>query len=212
MKKYHKYSEVSHRLYVICTTNLLIKKTFSLNTNKTALTKGERVMGERLKRLKLDKRALLFTVIGVFIGIAFFAGTAGSLKATDTAEFCSTCHIMTDAYESFMESNHATLNCNDCHVPNSSLTAKLPFKAKAGMSHMYMNTLGSNKVPDVLYAKESSQLVINENCISCHAPSLDNVKLEAKESCIDCHRQVPHNGGDYRPAHWFEPQSFEFRR
>lgn len=140
------------------------------------LDKGGEKVGKKLKGLKLDKRLLLFTVIGIFIGIAFFAGTAGSLKATDTAEFCSSCHIMTDAYESFMESNHATLNCNDCHVPNNSLIEKLPYKAKAGMSHMYMNTIGANSIPDVLYAKDSSQEVINENCISCHAPGLDNVK------------------------------------
>ncbi|MCD8511424.1 MAG: hypothetical protein LRY73_17210 [Bacillus sp. (in: Bacteria)] len=29
-------------------------------------------MGKKLKGLKLDKRLLLFTVIGIFIGIAFF--------------------------------------------------------------------------------------------------------------------------------------------
>ncbi|MDQ0255292.1 cytochrome c nitrite reductase small subunit [Evansella vedderi] len=167
-------------------------------------------MGERLKKLNLDKKLLLFTAIGVFLGIALFSGTAGALKATDTGEFCSSCHIMESAYESFTSSNHASLYCNDCHVPNNSLVEKLPYKAKAGMSHMYMNTIGANQIPKVLHAKASSQEVINNNCIMCHEPGLQNINHDSKGNCIDCHRTVPHNGGDYRPTEWFEPKQFHF--
>ncbi len=166
-------------------------------------------MGEKLKML--DKRLLLFTLIGIFAGIVLFAGTAGTMKATDSGEFCSSCHIMGTAYETFADSNHATLSCNDCHAPRDSAVAKMAFKAKAGMGHMYMNTLGASKIPDVLHATAESQDVINENCISCHEPGLQNVDhAGAYDSCIDCHRQVPHNKGDFRPAEWFEPKQFNF--
>ncbi|MCD8511579.1 MAG: NapC/NirT family cytochrome c [Bacillus sp. (in: Bacteria)] len=132
-------------------------------------------MGEKLKKLKLDRKLLLFTVIGAFIGIALFAGTATTLEATDTGEFCSTCHIMERAYETFSNTNHSVLKCNDCHLPHDNTVSKLTFKAKAGMSHMYMNTLGSNQVPDVIRAKEESTEVVLENCLRCHEPSVENV-------------------------------------
>lgn len=169
-------------------------------------------MGEKLKKLRLDKKILLFTVIGAFIGIALFAGTATTLEATDSGEFCSTCHIMERAYESFASTNHSVLKCNDCHLPHDNTVTKLTFKAKAGMSHMYMNTLGANKVPDVIHAKEKSTEVALQNCIRCHEPSLENVSAHegASGTCIDCHRQVPHGGGDFRPADWFEPGKFYF--
>ncbi|MCT8136328.1 NapC/NirT family cytochrome c [Anaerobacillus sp. CMMVII] len=165
-------------------------------------------MGKLLKRL--DKKILLFTLAGVFAGIVLFAGTAGTLKATDSGEFCSSCHIMGTVYETFANSNHASLSCNDCHAPRDSVTSKLMFKAKAGMGHMYMNTIGASKIPDVLHATADSQEVINQNCISCHEPSLQNVSHDVKDSCVDCHRQVPHMKGDFRPADWFEPKEFYF--
>lgn len=166
-------------------------------------------MGEKLKML--DKRLLLFSLIGVFVGIVLFAGTAGTMKATDTGEFCSSCHIMGTAYETFANSNHAALTCNDCHAPRDSQAAKVMFKAKAGLGHMYMNSLGANKIPDVIHATADSYEVINQNCISCHEPSLQNVAHDySYESCIDCHRQVPHQNGDFRPADWFETREFNF--
>ncbi|WP_280772249.1 cytochrome c3 family protein [Salipaludibacillus daqingensis] len=162
-------------------------------------------------REKLDKRALLFVLTGVFIGIALLAGSSGAMKATDSAEFCSTCHIMDDVYQSYTESSHATLACNDCHAPQDSLTSKIIFKAKAGSHDIYMNTLGSKNVPDVIHATEASQEVIEANCISCHETSMTNVDYhDIKDGgCIDCHRQVPHGSAGYKPAEWFEPGEYD---
>lgn len=165
------------------------------------------------RRRLINKRALLFILIGVFVGITLFAGTAGTMQATDSPEFCSSCHIMDEAYQSFTESNHASLSCNDCHAPSDSLTSKLAFKAKAGASHIYMNTLGSDQIPDVIHAKEESREVIEANCISCHEAGLENVEYhDVKEGgCIDCHRQVPHGNGVYKPADWFESGNYDAR-
>ncbi|WP_257822753.1 cytochrome c3 family protein [Salipaludibacillus agaradhaerens] len=160
------------------------------------------------------RKKLLLVLSGIFIGIVLFAGTVGSMKATDSPEFCSTCHIMDDYYDSFMDSNHATLSCNDCHAPNDSLTAKLVFKAKAGASHMYMNTLGSDQIPDNIHATAQSQEVIDKNCITCHEAGLENVAFhDVKEGgCVDCHRHVPHGNGGHKPEDWFDPGSYDARR
>ncbi len=175
---------------------------------KVLKKKGEKPMGEKLKRL--DKKITLFILIGVFVGIVLFTGTTGTLKATDTGDFCSSCHIMEKAFETFTDSNHAALSCNDCHAPRDSIVAKLAFKAKAGMGHMYMNTLGASKIPDVLSATANSKEVINQNCISCHEPSLENIEHDAKETCIACHRQVPHNKGSFKSAEWFKSGNYNF--
>ena len=161
----------------------------------------------------VNKKAALFLLAGVFIGIALLAGTSSAMTYTDSADFCSSCHVMDEAYDSFKSSNHASLSCNDCHAPTENLASKLAFKAKAGGSHMYMNTIGRNDIPDVLYAKDASVEVIEANCISCHEAGLSNVEYhDVKEGgCIDCHRDVPHGNGMYKPDDWFEPGNYEAR-
>jgi hypothetical protein len=79
---------------------------------------------------------------------------------------------MDSAFGSFSASNHAHLDCNDCHAPTESFLVKMTFKARAGMGHMYMNTIGRGDIPDVLHATSGSVDVVNDNCIKCHQPSL----------------------------------------
>lgn len=159
---------------------------------------------------KINKKLLLFTLIGVFAGVVLFAGTAGSLKATDTPEFCASCHVYESTITHFNESNHANLNCNDCHTPNDSMLGKYTYKAKSALGHGYMYTVGTDKIPNVIHATEQSREVVEQNCISCHEPSLKNIDHDAKDSCVDCHRQVPHGKGNFKTDEWFEPQDYDF--
>lgn len=142
----------------------------------------------------VDKRLLLF--IGVFIGVVLTAGSSAALHATDTDEFCSSCHVMSTAYNTFKDSTHAHLECNDCHAPSDSLTRKIIFKARAGFHDIYMNTFNADEIPEVFHVTEASRQVINENCISCHQSTITNVAHDAKEDCSDCHRYVPHGKGN----------------
>lgn len=161
----------------------------------------------------INRKAVLFMLAGVFIGIALFAGTSSAMKVTDSAEFCSGCHVMDPAYETFNQSNHATLACNDCHAPTDSTVSKMAFKARAGASHVYMNTVGQDDIPDVLKAKDHSLEVVEANCISCHEAGLSNVEYhDVKEGgCIDCHRGVPHGNRMYKPDDWFVPGEYDAR-
>lgn len=154
--------------------------------------------------LSLDKRLLL--AIGVFLGIAFTVGFSTSIHATDTADFCATCHVMAPEYESFIDSTHAHLNCNDCHAPTDNYAKKLLFKAEAGFHDIYMNTFKSDEIPEVIHATAASEEVINNNCISCHQSTLQDVSHDAKDSCTDCHRFVPHGKGNFKSPEWFKPK------
>lgn len=149
-----------------------------------------------------NNKLLLFILLGVFIGIVVYAGTVTAIKATDTGEFCSSCHVMDTVYEAFTRSPHGKLDCNDCHAPTDNVVNKMAFKARAGLGHIYMNTLGASRIPDVLHATEASVDVVNKNCISCHEYTLDNVAHDSKGTCIGCHRQVPHGLGIFKSPDW----------
>ena len=154
------------------------------------------------KFISLDKRLLL--LIGVFTGIIVSVVAAKGLAYTDSPEFCSSCHIMGNVHDSFAESTHAELACSDCHLPHDSVVNKYVNKAKAGIGHVYFNTLGESKIPQVLHATDNSVETINDNCVSCHESTLSNVSHDAKDSCASCHRAVPH-GSDFKNEDFYKP-------
>lgn len=154
------------------------------------------------KFLSIDKKMLLF--IGVFVGIILSVVTVKGLAYSDSPEFCSSCHIMTQVHDSFTDSTHAELACGDCHLPHDNIVNKLTEKAKAGMGHVYYNTLGVEKIPGVLHTTENSQEIINENCISCHENTVKNISHDAKDSCSSCHEAVPHGNG-FKTEDYFKP-------
>jgi cytochrome c nitrite reductase small subunit len=160
-------------------------------------------LGERLRSSR--GKLTLVAVGGVVAGVVLGGVSMSLIEQTDSPDFCNSCHIMDSAFGSFQESNHAHLQCNDCHAPTDNLLVKLSFKARAGAGHMYYNTIGRGSIPDVLHATSDSVDVVNDNCISCHEPSLQEVSHTSKETCSDCHRSVPHGRGMYRPDEWHEP-------
>ncbi|MCD8511217.1 MAG: NapC/NirT family cytochrome c [Bacillus sp. (in: Bacteria)] len=149
-----------------------------------------------------NNKLLLMTLVGAFLGIVLYVSTVTIIQATDTPEFCSSCHVMDTVYESFTNSPHSRLDCNDCHAPTDTFVNRMTFKAKAGLGHIYMNTFGANNIPDVLHATEDSVEVINDNCISCHQHTIQNVAHDSKGTCMDCHRHVPHGLGIFKSPDW----------
>jgi len=161
-------------------------------------------LGERLRSSR--GKMAMFAVGGVVAGVILGGASMELIDQTDSPEFCNSCHIMDSAFGSFQESNHAHLDCNDCHAPTDGLLlVKLSFKARAGAGHIYYNTIGRGSIPDVLHATTDSVEVVNNNCISCHEPSIQAVNHASKENCADCHRSVPHGRGMFRPEDWHEP-------
>ncbi len=141
-----------------------------------------------MKKMKgLSLKAVLVILL---VGIALSAGIGFSMKKTDEAEFCGSCHLMYEAIRTHKQSVHAELACNDCHTPEP-LVSKYTFKGYAGMKDMYKNTFA--EIHDVIQATDSTQSVVNDNCIRCHSMTTLNVEAETvKENCTDCHRLVPH--------------------
>lgn len=142
-------------------------------------------------------RLLSLGAVVVLIGMAIYVGRISEAASylSDDPRACVNCHIMNPQYTTWRHSSHARVtNCNDCHVPHTSVLAKYYFKMKDGFRHSLLFTL--RKERQVIQAIPESKAVIQQNCIRCHARTLDAVGApihsDFTRQCTDCHREVPH--------------------
>jgi cytochrome c nitrite reductase small subunit len=112
-----------------------------------------------------------------------------SVKATDGAAFCASCHAMSEAVWTHGQSVHRQFDCNECHTP-AALGAKLPFKAQTGLKDIAADL---STIPDLIHSSAKMKDVIQANCRRCHLGSTMGVAMDVKPYCTDCHRTVPHN-------------------
>ena len=110
---------------------------------------------------------------------------------------CNNCHVMDYVYEGWYHAGHNDwATCNDCHTPHA-LIPKYYIKALSGYHHVTTFYLG--EIPDAIRAKESSREIIQENCLRCHAATVDNIEMGQiygevgpQRYCFECHRSVAH--------------------
>ncbi|GFN22870.1 MAG: NapC/NirT family cytochrome c [Thermoanaerobacteraceae bacterium] len=96
---------------------------------------------------------------------------------TDRPEYCLSCHVMEDSYESWFHSSHREwATCRDCHVPHQNLVAKLAGKAADGMRDLYM--FYTNQIPDPILLSNRGSRIVQENCLRCHGTIMANVNME----------------------------------
>ena len=142
-------------------------------------------------------------IFGSIVGLSFFLAKESEVVSYmgDDPKTCVNCHVMTSEYNSWMHSSHREVTtCNECHVPHNNFVNKYFFKAKDGLYHATVFTL--RQEPQVIFMKEASQEVVQNNCIRCHKQQVTDVKLSSwlenhdenrtGRKCWDCHREVPH--------------------
>lgn len=182
------------------------------------VTRMCRLIG-RLRRP--SKTAALGTLLGVgFVaGVIFWGGFNWSMEATNTEEFCITCHEMEDnVYQEYKETIHYSnrtgvrATCPDCHVPKTWIH-KVVRKIKAS-NEIYHKLLGSINTREKYEAKRL-ELATNvwkvmeetdsRECRNCHSfeymdfpsqekrsrNSHDQAMTEGK-TCINCHKGIAH--------------------
>lgn len=145
----------------------------------------------------------VLVLVGLTLGIGgvIFHQSRAWSYLLDDPKACINCHIMMPQYTTWQHSSHARVaSCNDCHVPHSSLAAKYFFKAKDGMRHATLFTLGMEE--QVIRITDPSKAVVQDNCLRCHGFVNDQVStngITLKDAqhgqgrlCWDCHREVPH--------------------
>ena len=158
--------------------------------------------------------------IGFVLGVIFWGGFNTAMEATNTEQFCITCHEMEDnVYQEYRDTIHYSnrtgvrATCPDCHVPKTWIH-KIVRKIKAS-NELYHKVLGTIDTPEKFEAKRL-QLARNvwkamketdsRECRNCHDyNSMDYMKqgrravaqhiegFDNGKTCIDCHAGIAHS-------------------
>ena len=132
-----------------------------------------------------------FGLLVAFVaGLVVFGVCNLTVSATDKADFCARCHVMSEQVWTHSLSVHARQDCNECHTPhNDGVVSRLTYKTKVGLTDVVANYM---TVPDRISATATMKDVIQDNCVRCHYETVRQVNMTVKPYCTDCHRAVPH--------------------
>ncbi|MDP2194574.1 MAG: NapC/NirT family cytochrome c [Rhodocyclaceae bacterium] len=172
-----------------------------------------------LRRPSAKYSLLGLLVAGFFSGILFWGGFNTGMEATNTMNFCISCHEMRDnVYKEYQYTIHYSnrtgvrATCSDCHVPKD-WTNKMIRKVKASYE-IWGKITGKIDTPEKFEAnrmemaeREWARMKASDSieCRNCHnfdAMSQELQKktpykkhMEAKaagQTCIECHQGIAH--------------------
>jgi cytochrome c-type protein NapC len=177
-------------------------------------------------RVMFSRRMVFNTSLGggllfALFGIIFWGGFNTAMEATNTMEFCISCHEMEDnVYQEYRKTIHyanrtgVRASCSDCHVPDPWLH-KIRRKIQASNEVLH-KVLGSIDTPEKFDAKRlklatnvwhAMKETDSRECRNCHnftAMNKDSQKPRAQnqhanalrtgQTCIDCHKGIAHKG------------------
>jgi cytochrome c-type protein NapC len=172
-----------------------------------------------LRRPSAKWSVLALVVVGFFAGIIFWGGFHTALEATNTIEFCTSCHEMHDnVYEEYKgtvhDSNRTGVRavCPDCHVPKD-WVHKIARKIQASneVYHWLRGTVGTKEKFEAHRMELATHVwkVMKESnsreCRNCHSfEAMNSSKqspraqknhaqaLQEGKTCIDCHKGIAH--------------------
>lgn len=139
------------------------------------------------------KAALMAVSVFVVLGIAFLAYRFWDYKENNP-KFCVTCHLMTSAYSSWEQGEHAGVNCHECHR----------------LSLLDQNRLLVSfvlKKPATVPVRHGKTIVPSKYCSACHwqqnpeypqAAKITNSPMHATHffrhqiECSTCHGYILH--------------------
>jgi cytochrome c-type protein NapC len=172
-----------------------------------------------LKQPSAKYSLLTLLVVGFFSGIIFWGGFNTAMEATNTLEFCVSCHEMRDTvYQEYKKTIHYSNRtgvraiCSDCHVPKD-WVHKMARKIQAS-GEIYGKIMGTIDTPEKFEAKRL-ELAEHEwarmkgsdsrECRNCHTFDGMNTEVQKqrarkqhelaqrdKQTCIDCHKGIAH--------------------
>ncbi|MBL8572315.1 MAG: NapC/NirT family cytochrome c [Hyphomicrobiaceae bacterium] len=167
-------------------------------------------------------------MVGLALGIVVWGGFNTALDATNSLEFCTSCHEMrATVYPEYLQSAHYSnpsgvrAICSDCHVPRD-WTHKLIRKVEAS-SELYAKLAGTISTPEKFEARrldlarhEWDRMRANDSreCRNCHSFEAMNFHKQKREAadamreaerkgktCIDCHKGIAHKLPDLTARH-----------
>lgn len=151
------------------------------------------------------KGAILLLSIGIVTGIVLWGGFNTAMEATNTEQFCISCHEMEEnVYQELQETVHFTnrtgvrATCPDCHVPKEWIH-KFVRKIQAS-NELYHKLLGTIDTPEKFEAKRlelakhvwrSMRETDSRECRNCH-----------KFPSMDLDKQTPRSADAHDPHYW----------
>jgi cytochrome c nitrite reductase small subunit len=137
------------------------------------------------------KKFLIYSIISSFVFMLFLiAGPPKLLEKTSSPEFCNSCHVMNNMYESwFITGLHRSIKCVDCHLPNNNIVNHILWKGIDGMNDVVRFNTGFYKEP--IYAGNHARKVLKDNCVRCHSDMVSFMETGGRD-CWSCHRRVTH--------------------
>ena len=175
------------------------------------------------QRGKSSLKKRVFILLTVFAAGIIFAGLFNvGLSATNTTEFCTSCHSMQINYEEYKETLHyqspsgVRASCADCHVPKEfgpKLVAKI--LAYKDVVHEILGTIDTPEkfeqhrwdMASRVWAKMKAS--DSRECRSCHTYEQMDLSEQSRsarnrhgraedegKTCIDCHKGLAHEEPD----------------
>lgn len=158
--------------------------------------------------------------VGFIAGVCFWGGFNTAMEATNTLEFCISCHEMRDTvYQEYKETIHYSNRtgvraiCSDCHVPKD-WGHKMMRKIQASQE-IYGKIMGTIDTPEKFEAKrlelaehEWARMKASDSreCRNCHSfasmntekqklrgAKMHKIAQDDKKTCIDCHKGIAHH-------------------
>jgi cytochrome c-type protein NapC len=128
--------------------------------------------------LKHLPRKVFYTLLtaGVAIGLTMSLPAVEMVHYFSSNDFCTGCHSMTAAKESFARSVHGGNNsqgfvadCGSCHLPTSNVVDELWVKTTVGLRHIYMEYVAGTELLDhEQFHKQRNSFVYESSCLNCH--------------------------------------------
>ncbi len=182
-------------------------------------TTGPGRIGQILKRPIVRYALLAFATVIAMLGI--IGGFTTAVEATNSIEFCTSCHDMSYNFEEYKKTIHYSnpagvrAVCSDCHVPKRNWVSDMHRKLEAG-SDCLAELLGAINTKEKFEAKrmemakrEWARMKESDSigCRNCHSFEAMDIEAQAKgarnqhtqaamkesgKTCIDCHKGIAH--------------------
>ncbi|WP_238946907.1 NapC/NirT family cytochrome c [Seongchinamella unica] len=165
-----------------------------------------------------NRKTLLLLAAGIAIGIAGLLAFEGTLHATSTDKFCTSCHEMDIPLAQLQKTSHfnnasgVSAGCSDCHIPREFIP-KMVRKVEAARE-VWGSLTGIIDTPEkyqahapTMKAREIARLKANDSqeCRNCHdaqrmlsviqsskAQRFHRALASNRKTCIDCHAGIAH--------------------
>ena len=166
-------------------------------------------------------RYLLLPLLGVVVLAGIIGGFTTTVEATNTIEFCTSCHDMSYNLEEYKKTIHYSnpsgvrAVCSDCHVPKKNWFSEMHRKFIAG-ADVWAELTGTINTKEKFEAKrmemakrEWARMKESDSigCRNCHSFEGMDIESQAKgarnqhtqaamkdsgKTCIDCHKGIAH--------------------